>query len=248
MLGRSVLIGIVVYGIVAICDMSLGSGGPPIVAGSVAVGLGVLSWNALRQKERYAQLVGLAEVVEARDTATANHLRTVEDLAARVSSELGLPVSIVEDYGSAALLHDLGKVAVSPRILRKPGKLDSEEWEEMRSHATMGGAILRVLPGFSTAAAIAGHHHERWDGRGYPDGLRGKNIPLPARIVAVVDAFDAMTTDRPYHRGISTHAALVELDRQKDAQFDPAVVGAFRRVVEWGGRPPRWQFYPMIEE
>jgi HD-GYP domain-containing protein (c-di-GMP phosphodiesterase class II) len=237
-----------VWGIVLGCDVALTGAGDPLVAGSVALGLGWLSWHARQRQRHNAVLAGLAAAVEAKDAYTGDHLEAVADDTARVAAALGLPAAAVEAYGRAALLHDLGKLAVSNGVLGKPGPLDPEEWQEMRGHATTGRALLRALSGFATAAAIAGHHHERWDGQGYPDRLAGTAIPLAARIVTVVDAFGAMTTDRPYRRGTSVEAALAEIQQQTARQFDPDVAAAFLRVMRGPARPPLWQFFMPVED
>lgn len=153
----------------------------------------------------------------------------------------------MDAYANGALRHDVGKIAVPSSILTKPGRLDDAEWAEMRTHTSTGRALLQVLPGCATAALIAGHHHERWDGSGYPDGLAGEEIPLAARIVAVVDAFDAMTADRPYHRGIPSEDARAELREQRGRQFDPAVVDAFERAVAASAPLPLWRFFPLSD-
>ncbi|HQR42385.1 MAG TPA: HD-GYP domain-containing protein, partial [Gemmatales bacterium] len=133
-------------------------------------------------------------------------------------------------YGG--LLHDIGKIGIDDAILRKRTKLTGEEYEIMKSHTTKGAAILMAIPELAPAIPIVRSHHEQWDGGGYPDGLKGEQIPLLARIVAVADAFDAMTTDRPYRSGLSLQRAFDEIRQQAGKQFDPEAAAAFVRQRE----------------
>ena len=130
-----------------------------------------------------------------------------------------------------AKLHDIGKMAVPDAILSKPGPLDGEEWDYVRQHTLIGERIVAAAPPLAPVARLVRSSHERWDGGGYPDGLRGDEIPLGARVVAVCDAFDAMTTQRPYREPVSEVAAEAELRRCAGTQFDPMVVEAFCRVI-----------------
>jgi len=134
------------------------------------------------------------------------------------------------EYGF--LLHDVGKVGVPERILNKPGPLSAAEWRVMRTHPIIGYQILQGIPFMTTAASIVRCHHEMWDGAGYPEGLRGEQIPLPARVFQVVDAFDAMTTDRPYRASLGVDRAAEEIERMAGSQFDPDVCRVFRDLVE----------------
>ena len=238
----------VVYGVVALCNATLADSGPPVVSALVAVGLGTIAWQERRRQRGQARLIELAALVEAKDAYTGQHLSDVAQRTALVAAELDLSARRIEDVSGGALLHDLGKLAVSSQVLTKPGTLAPQEWEEVRAHTTVGRALLRSLPDLTTAAAIAGHHHERWDGGGYPDGLAGTQIPLAARIVCVVDAFDAMTTDRPYHQAIPQDRAFAELERESGRQFDVDVVGAFGRAMLVPARLPRWQCFAPLEE
>jgi HD-GYP domain-containing protein (c-di-GMP phosphodiesterase class II) len=244
---RAVVCAILVYTVVGVCMAFVGPQGTYIVVAAVAITLVALWWQARGRQRRQAMLIGLAELAEAKDATTGTHLVAVAGRTTRVAAALGLPAATVDAYANGALLHDAGKLAVPTSILTKPGRLDEAEWAEMRTHTTTGRALLRVLPGCATAALIAGHHHERWDGSGYPDGLAGAAIPLAARIVSVVDAFDAMTADRPYHRGIPVEEAGVELRRQRGRQFDPAVVDAFDRALSGPERLPLWRYFPLSD-
>lgn len=175
----------------------------------------------------------LAIAAEYRDDDTGEHARRVCGLAQAIAEEMGVDHFHARSIGSAALLHDLGKIGVPDGVLLKPGLLTPEELVVVQRHAEIGGRILNgcTQPLLALAREIALTHHERWDGKGYPMGLRGHAIPLSGRIVAVADAFDAMTNDRPYRKAISPAGALAEIVAQRGSQFDPAVVEAFVAVV-----------------
>lgn len=160
------------------------------------------------------------------------HLRGTADLASAVGRELGMEGEHLDDVARAAELHDVGKIAIPDAILGKSGPLTETEWGFMRRHTIIGERILQAAPALRSVARLVRSSHERWDGIGYPDALRGEEIPLGARVVAVCDAFDAMTTNRPYRDRIGQPAALAELRRCAGTQFDPAVVEAFVRVLE----------------
>jgi two-component system, cell cycle response regulator len=160
------------------------------------------------------------------------HLRGTAELAQAVGRELGMGAETLEEVARAAELHDVGKMAIPDAILEKTGPLDEAEWSFMRRHTIIGERILLAAPALRSAARLVRSCHERWDGAGYPDELAGDSIPLGARVVAVCDAFHAMTTDRPHRPRRSRAEALMELRRCAGAQFDPAVVEAFARVLE----------------
>ena len=178
----------------------------------------------------------LCQALKRKDPATADHAGRVEKLAAKIASTLGVSSETQTVVVLAALLHDIGKISVESRILLKPGPLDDVETAVMRSHATIGGELVRDSVAWpetpvDVVSAIR-HHHERWDGQGYPCGLAGDEIPLASRIIGVADAFDAMTSRRPYREPVSTEEALAELRREAGRQFDPAVVLAFLRTYD----------------
>lgn len=177
-------------------------------------------------------LDGLISALDMRDTETQWHSRRVALFARRLAEELGVEGQALVDCEQGALLHDLGKIGVRDSILLKPAKLTEEEWVEMRRHPGLGWEILRPMPFLRGAAQIVWTHHERWDGGGYPRGLLGRAIPLGARIFAVVDTLDAMTSDRPYRAGRPYAIARDEISRFSGSQFDPTVVAAFLRVPE----------------
>lgn len=175
----------------------------------------------------------LARAVEFRDDATGQHTQRVGEFSGALALALGLPSAEAELVRMAAPLHDLGKLAVPDAILLKPGKLTDLEFDVIRSHTTIGARLLS--DGHSDlvrlAESIALTHHERWDGRGYPKGIAGKDIPLAARIVSVTDVYDALVHERPYKQAWKVEDALQEIDRQKGTQFDPHVADAFATLI-----------------
>ncbi|HSZ04610.1 MAG TPA: HD-GYP domain-containing protein [Solirubrobacteraceae bacterium] len=204
---------------------------------------GVLSWFSKERRARLEQLIELndayrgtalllGDVVEADDTYTGAHCKDVVRLALDVARELRLDVDGQRTVEFGALLHDIGKIAVPKEIVNKPGKLDPHEWEIIKTHTVEGQRMLERVGGFmGNVGQIVRCHHERWDGGGYPDGLRGAEIPLEARIISCCDAFNAMTTDRPYRKAASRGDALAELAAHTGTQFDPRVVDALTSVV-----------------
>jgi HD-GYP domain-containing protein (c-di-GMP phosphodiesterase class II) len=174
----------------------------------------------------------LGDVIEAHDHYTAVHTYQVVELAIAVTREIGLDATHQRDVEFAALLHDVGKIRVPMEIINKPGKLDECEWELIRRHTIDGEAMLKQVGGaLAGVGRLVRSSHERLDGRGYPDGLAGEEIPIESRIVAVCDAFSAMTTNRPYRQAQPVESALVELHRCAGTQFDPGVVEALGRVL-----------------
>jgi response regulator RpfG family c-di-GMP phosphodiesterase len=180
-------------------------------------------------------LKALTAALETRDSETHGHSERVVNFSLRLGRELRLDEGQMRSLEFGSLLHDIGKIGVPDAILRKPAKLSEEEWVRMREHPLHGQKILRGIEFLEGASRVVAQHHERWDGSGYPLGLRGESIDLNARIFAVADAFDAITSDRVYRAGRSYDEALAELDAFSGRQFDPRVVEAFRRVPieEW---------------
>ena len=180
-------------------------------------------------------LKALTAALETRDLETHGHSERVVNFSLRLGQELELSTEQMRSLEFGSLLHDIGKIGVPDAILRKPAKLTEEEWVLMREHPLHGQKILRGIEFLEGAARVVAQHHEKWDGTGYPVGLRGAQIDLNARIFAVADAFDAITSDRVYRAGRSYDEALAELDTYAGRQFDPRVVEAFRRVPreEW---------------
>ena len=182
----------------------------------------------------------LARAVDAKDSYTRSHCETVAELCVLIASELGLDAERVARIRIAGLLHDVGKIGISDAILQKPAALTAEEAAVMRTHPDLGAHIVSAAELYEEAGWIL-HHHERLDGRGYPDGLRGDDVPLESRIIMVADAFEAMTSDRPYRPRRPVEDALVELERHSGTQFDPACITALRSIllpVATPGAPP----------
>lgn len=175
-------------------------------------------------------LKALVQALETRDFETHGHSERVVTFSLRLGHELGLDSDALRDLELGALLHDIGKIGVPDAILRKPAKLNDEEWVMMKLHPIHGEKILRNIPFLEGASRVVSQHHEFWDGSGYPNGLRGKGIDIGARIFAVIDAFDAITSDRVYRAGRPYEDAVREIERCTGSQFDPAVVDAFKGI------------------
>ena len=171
----------------------------------------------------------------ARDPATRAHLEHVNYVAAQFARMLGLSEANTNSLLLASVLHDVGKIAIPDKVLRKPGRLTDGEYALARKHPELGALLIAHHPGFEDASIAVRHHHEWFDGTGYPDGRRGEQIPLLARIVSIIDAYSAMTVDRPYHRSRTTDEAVAELRRCAGTQFDPKLVERFATLVERGG-------------
>jgi putative nucleotidyltransferase with HDIG domain len=201
------------------------------------VGLVKKGSDALKRREDEREqtfrgtLHSLGSALDARDTETEGHSLRVAEMACAVGQKLGLTLRELDLVEKAGLLHDIGKIGVPDAILRKAGPLTDEEWEQMRRHPATGRAIVGAIPFLEDVAEVVYAHHERFDGDGYPRGLKGEEIPLAARIFTIVDAYDAMTSDRPYRRARSAEAAVEEIARCSGTQFDPRVVKAFFRVL-----------------
>ncbi|HEV2440799.1 MAG TPA: HD domain-containing phosphohydrolase [bacterium] len=190
-------------------------------------------------EQSYIQIVlALARAMDARDAYTADHSERLAVWAEKVARHLGCGRDEALDVRWAALLHDIGKIGVPDGILLKPGPLTSDEWQAMQQHPLIGERILLPLERMRRVATIVRHHQERWDGSGYPDGLRGEAIPLLARVLAVVDTYSAIIDSRPYKPARSHDEAVAELERCAGTKFDPAVVATFRGVLAEGGRTP----------
>ncbi|MBN9120443.1 MAG: HD domain-containing protein [Planctomycetes bacterium] len=189
-----------------------------------------------RQKDQFLKTVSvLAQAVELRDDYTGNHTQRVTRYATMLGEKLELPEDQLELIKIGGPLHDIGKIGIDDAILRKPGRLTGEEYAIMQSHTVKGAEILSSVPEMGPIIPIVRNHHERWDGTGYPDRLAGEQIPLLARIVAVADAFDAMTSNRPYHenkKGKPPAWAFGEVERQLGRQFDPTAGAAFVSIRE----------------
>jgi hypothetical protein len=196
-----------------------------------AVG-GVVRMRLIEVTERERQsLLALAKAAESRDTDAGEHVRRLELTSRRLAEASGMDPRAAADLGWAAMLHDIGKLRVPDRILLKPEPLDPDEWTIVRLHPIWGEQSLAGGEHLAVARAVARSHHENWDGTGYPDGLYGDRIPLPARIVRIADAFDAMTNKRPYQQPVSFEAALEELQANAGHDFDPELVPRFAELI-----------------
>ena len=173
------------------------------------------------EQASFQSLLGLANALEAKDVYTRGHSERVAALARRIALGAGVPPRLADTIAQAGLLHDLGKIGIPESVLRKPDSLTAEEWAVMRRHPIVGAQIVAPLEFFADGAIIVRHHHERHDGSGYPDGLRGDLIPLGSRIVGVADVYDALTSDRPYRARLSRAEAVRWLEAEAGRTLDP---------------------------
>jgi len=197
--------------------------------------------NLLRIKRLTDQLeqtesviFALARAVEAKDSYTKEHILRIAKYAERLGRALNLESQEILAIRYGGILHDIGKIGVSEAILRKPGPLTEQEWLEIRKHPIIGESIIQPMRFANKVGPIVRGHHERWDGKGYPDGLKEKAIPLGARIVALVDSYDAMTTDRPYRKALSVKRACREIEQDAGSKFDPELVPIFLKLLKEG--------------
>ena len=181
---------------------------------------------------RNAVICAFNQLLDLKDLNTGVHSTRLAEWGLRVGQELGLDESTLRNLEVAALLHDIGKVGIPDAILRKPGKLDTEEYALIKKHPDYGWAVLRMLPGFESAALDILHHHESVDGSGYPAGLRNSEIPIVSRIVCVIDAYDAMVSSRPYRKGLPFEEAARRLVACSGTQFDATVVNSFLPIAQ----------------
>jgi len=204
---------------------------PALMEGSPS--FGALEFLRIKQLEEQASafrnsvICAFNQLLDLKDLNTGVHSTRLAEWGMRVGQELGLEEAVLQNLEIAALLHDIGKVGIPDAILRKPGRLDTAEYELMKKHSEYGWAVLRMLPGFERAALDILHHHESFDGRGYPAGLKENEIPIVSRIVCVIDAFDAMVSSRPYRQGLPYEEAVRRLTEASGTQFDPVVVQCF---------------------
>jgi putative nucleotidyltransferase with HDIG domain len=188
---------------------------------------------ALAETERTydTTLQALSNALDVRDSETEGHSRRVVEYMELIIEQMPVVPGHLATLRRGALLHDIGKIGVPDNVLRKPAALSDAEWVVMKRHPEHGARIISRIPFLEDVSRIVRHHHERWDGKGYPDGIAGEAIPLGARIFAVADSFDAMTSDRPYRRAMSVKDARVEVSRCRGTQFDPDIVDAFVLVA-----------------
>lgn len=179
----------------------------------------------------FSTLCALVQVLDLKDLTTGVHSSRLAEWAVTLARLLGLSADETKQVEIAAVLHDLGKIGIPDEILKKPSKLTHQEQMIMRQHPEFGWAVIKNIPGCQSASLSILHHHEMWDGNGYPAGLKGEGIPLGARIVAITDAFDAMTNDRVYRKGLPVERAIGILEQFAGTQFDPHTVSVFSEFV-----------------
>jgi HD-GYP domain-containing protein (c-di-GMP phosphodiesterase class II) len=197
-------------------------------------------WASLRVREleqqirdtRTSVICAFNQLLDLKDLNTGVHSTRLAEWAMRVALQLGVDEASLQDIEVAALLHDIGKVGVPDSILKKPGRLDEDEFALIKKHPEYGWGVLRMLPGLERASLFVLHHHESYNGRGYPAGLKDAEIPIGARIVCVIDAFDAMVSSRPYRQGLPYEEAVRRLILSSDTQFDPVVVQCFLQIAQ----------------
>jgi putative nucleotidyltransferase with HDIG domain len=191
--------------------------------------------KVVRLREAYeSSLTMLANAIEARDQYTRGHVERVTAYAVILAKQLGWQGKRLEELRFGAILHDIGKIHVRESTLCKKGPLNQDEWREIRQHPVIGASMVKDIPYLVPAIPAIRHHHERWNGEGYPDGLSGEDIPIMARVVSVVDAFDAMTTTRAYQKGRPIRQAYDEILKFSKSYYDPSIIAAFTRAWESG--------------
>jgi putative nucleotidyltransferase with HDIG domain len=202
------------------------------IANHATIAIGNIDLYASLQEAYLSTVRALAAAIDAKDPYTRGHSERVATYALMIAERMGLASEQKDALEMASYLHDIGKIGISEDILLKPGKLSDEEMGQMRHHPLIGANILKPVSFPWPILPVVRHHHEHYDGGGYPAGLRGEEIPLLARILTVADSYEAMTSDRPYRRGRSTEEAIAELKRCSGSQFDPKIVEAFVEVLE----------------
>src|SRR5579863_2175011 len=189
-----------------------------------------LEENLLAQ--RSSLICAFNQLLDLKDLNTGVHSTRLAEWGMRIGQELGLEEEALKDLEVAALLHDIGKIGIPDSILKKPAKLENDEYALMKKHPEYGWAVIRTLPGFDRASLYILHHHESFDGKGYPAGLKSSEIPIASRIVSVTDAFDAMVSSRPYRQGLPFEEAIRRLILASGTQFDPLVVQSFLPLAQ----------------
>jgi HD-GYP domain-containing protein (c-di-GMP phosphodiesterase class II) len=193
--------------------------------------LTILALEEKLTKLRNATIFALNEMLDLKDLNTGMHSTRLAEWAVRIGEILGMPESELLDLETAAILHDIGKSGVPEAVLNKPGKLEPDERKQIEKHPEFGWAILRIIPGFARASLLVLHHHERMDGKGYPSGLLGEEIPLGSKIISIIDSFDAMVSDRCYRKGLDIEESIRRLLSGSGNHFDRDVAKAFIEIA-----------------
>ena len=183
---------------------------------------------------RTSVICAMNQLLDLKDLNTGVHSTRLAEWAVRIGRDLGLDDECLRDLEAAAILHDIGKIGIPDAILRKPSKLTEDEYAVIKKHPEYGWAVLRAVPGFERVSLFVLHHHEAFDGKGYPAGLRGDEIPIGSRIVSVMDSFDAMVSSRPYRKGLPLEEAIRRLEADCGKQFDPIVTPKFIALARSG--------------
>jgi putative nucleotidyltransferase with HDIG domain len=186
----------------------------------------------LLEKTHFETIMAFSEALEARDQYTAGHSRRVMEYSKSIGQRMKLDKQDIEDLKRSALLHDIGKIGIPDTVLQKQTKLTDEEYAIIKSHSETGAAILKHMKSLEHLVPAVYHHHELFDGSGYPQGIKGKEIPLHARIIAVADTFDAITSHRAYRKALPLRIALSELEVNKGIQFDPEIANIFIQILQ----------------
>jgi len=183
--------------------------------------------DKLLERTHFEMVMAFSEALDAKDQYTAGHSHRVMEYSIGIAKHIKMDEKYIECLRKSALLHDIGKIGVPDVVLHKQSKLTDEEYAIIKSHTEIGATILKSIKSFKDFVPSVYHHHERYDGKGYPQGIQGEKIPLHARIIAVADSFDAMTSNRPYRKAFPLKTALSEIERNKGIQFDPYIAGVF---------------------
>jgi putative nucleotidyltransferase with HDIG domain len=186
----------------------------------------------LLEKTHFETIMAFSEALEARDQYTAGHSRRVMEYSKSIGQRMKLDKQDIEDLKRSALLHDIGKIGIPDIVLKKKTKLTDEEYAVIKTHPATGAAILKYIKSFKHLVPAVYHHHEQFNGEGYPDGVKGAAIPLHARIIAIADTFDAMTSSRSYRSALSLRVALSEIERCRGTQFDPEIADIFIEILQ----------------
>jgi response regulator RpfG family c-di-GMP phosphodiesterase len=218
------------------------------ICNSAGIGLDNARLFRELQNTYLSTVKALVSIIEAKDPYTKGHTERVADFAVALATKLRLSKDEIRDIAFGAVLHDIGKLVVYERILNKPGRLNEDEWEALKEHPAIGARIIENMDFLAGTIPLVRHHHERWDGEGYPDGLVGDRVPMGARIIAVADSYDAMTTDRPYRKALESEVALDTLKSKAGSQFDPQVVEVFVELVEVDRFVPRSRKDHLVPE